>query len=167
MASSASSIMHRQTCALHDNEGTKTCSATLKKGGKCVNKATAPLVPRMMPTCKIHAGQRKVSGWCQAPLPCGFDCSRMLEWKPHGFQLCPLHREHGMICYFFKIPTEIRLRIYRFLLPDKPIRVDRSIPETLQTIVKGYIRRSSVSIIRSMMKLQISYMAPGPSPSNS
>src|ERR1700722_11597608 len=90
----ASAITHRQTCALHDNEGTTMCSGTLKRGGNCANKATGPTVPRMMPTCKIHLDQLKVSCRCRAPLPCGFECGRLFEWKPHGFQLCPGHREY-------------------------------------------------------------------------
>lgn len=97
------------------------CSGNLRKGGSCANKATGPQVPRMMPTCKIHRDQLKVSGWCRAPLPCGFECGRLFEWKPHGFQLCHGHLEYPMTCYFLKIPTEMRLRVYRFLLPDRPI----------------------------------------------
>jgi hypothetical protein len=118
---SASAIVHRQTCMLHDNERTTMCSGTLRKGGNCVNKATSPRVPGMMPTCKIHQDQLKMSGWCRAPLPCGFECGRLFEWKPHGFQLCPGHSEYPMTCYFLKIPMELRLRVYRFLLPDRPI----------------------------------------------
>lgn len=118
---SASAIMHRQTCMLHDNERTTMCSGTLRKGGNCANKATSPQVPGMMPTCKIHRGQLKVSGWCRAPLPCGFECGRLFELKPHGFQLCPGHSEYPMTCYFLKIPMELRFRVYRFLLPDRPI----------------------------------------------
>jgi len=45
----------------------------------------------------------------------------MCAWKPHGFQLCPEHYEHPMTCHLLKIPIEMRLRIYGFLLPDKPI----------------------------------------------
>jgi hypothetical protein len=117
----ASAITHRQTCALHDNEGPTVCSGTLKKGGICPHRAAGPQVPRMMPTCKIHRDQLKVSGWCRALLPCGFECGRLCEWKPHEFQLCPGHHEYPMTCYFLKIPTEMRLRVYRFLLPDGPI----------------------------------------------
>jgi hypothetical protein len=117
----ASAITHRQTCVLHDNERISMCSGTLRKGGICVNKATNPPVPGMMPTCKIHRDQLKVLGWCRAPLPCGFECDQMFEWKPHGFQLCPDHREYSTTCYFLNIPAEMRLRVYQFLLPDRPI----------------------------------------------
>lgn len=118
---SASGIIHRQTCVLHDDEQTSICSGTLKNGGNCSHKATGPPVAHMMPTCKIHRDQLKVSGWCRATLPCGFECGRLFNWKPYGFQLCSGHREYSMTCYFLKIPVELRLRVYQFLLPDRPI----------------------------------------------
>ncbi|CZR65318.1 uncharacterized protein PAC_15218 [Phialocephala subalpina] len=114
-------ISHFQTCLLHDDKRTMTCSGTLKKGSNCVNKATGSFNSRMMPTCGIHRGQLKISAWCRALLPCGFECGRLCEWKLHGFQLCLDHLEHPMTCYFLKIPIEMRLRIYQFLLPDKSI----------------------------------------------
>jgi hypothetical protein len=86
----ASAITHR--CVLHDDERITVCSGTLKKGGNCINKAADASASGMMPTCKIHRDQLKVSGWCRAPLPCGFKCGRIFEWKPHGFQLCSLSR---------------------------------------------------------------------------
>jgi hypothetical protein len=49
------------------------------------------------------------------------DCSRICLWRPHGFPLCPNHLQHPMTCYLLKIPIEMRLRIYGYLLPDKPI----------------------------------------------
>lgn len=116
-----SAIAHRQICALHDNDRMTMCSGTLRRGGPCVNKAMGRPEPRMMPTCKIHRDQLKILGQCRAILPCGFECGGLFEWKPHGFQLCANHREYPMPCYFFSIPIEMRLRVYRFLLPDRPI----------------------------------------------
>ena len=46
---------------------------------------------------------------------------RLFEWKPHGFQLCPSHREYLTTCYFLNTSQEVRLRIYQFLLPDRRI----------------------------------------------
>lgn len=113
---------HLQTCMLHGDKKTAMCSGTLKrKGGNCVNKAVGPLQARMMPMCRIHRDQLKEAAWCRAPLPCGFDCSRICLWKPHGFPLCPDHQQHPMTCYLLKIPIEMRLRIYGYLLPDRPI----------------------------------------------
>ncbi len=98
------------------------CSGALKRrGGNCVNKAVGPVNPGMMPMCRIHRDQLKQSTWCRAQLPCGFECGRMCAWKLHGFQLCPEHYKYPMTCHLLKIPIEMRLRIYGFLLPDKPI----------------------------------------------
>jgi hypothetical protein len=97
------------------------CSAPLKrKGGKCVNKAIGPL-DGVMPTCRVHRDQVPQSAWCRAPLPCGFECGRICIWQPHGFQLCPDHYEHPMTCYLLKMPIEMRLRIFGYLLPDGPV----------------------------------------------
>jgi hypothetical protein len=118
---SASSIAHHQTCKLHNDRGTIKCSGTLKRGGVCNNNAKGPLTPGIMPTCKIHRHQLKVFAICQAPVACGFECGRLFEWKPHGFQLCSSHFEDSMTCYFLKIPVELRCRIYQILLPDRAI----------------------------------------------
>ncbi|KAH7364006.1 hypothetical protein BKA65DRAFT_490190 [Rhexocercosporidium sp. MPI-PUGE-AT-0058] len=119
---------HLQTCLLHNNRRITRCSGRLRKGGNCVFRAIGSFRPGMMPTCQIHRHQLRRIGWCQAPLSCGFECGRMCEWKPHGFQLCFDHREHPMTCYFLKIPIEMRLRIYQFLLPDRdvPARYEKS-----------------------------------------
>jgi hypothetical protein len=112
---------HLQACLLHSRK-TAMCSGILKrKGGNCVNKAIGPLNPGMMPTCRIHRDQLKQSASCRASLPCGFECGQTCAWKPHGFQLCPEHSEQPMPCHLLKIPIEMRLRIYGFLLPDQPI----------------------------------------------
>jgi hypothetical protein len=117
----ASARAHRRTCKLHDDKKMIKCSGTLRRGGNCSNNAKGPLAPGVMPTCKIHQDQLKVPAWCKASLPCGFECGRLFEWKPHGFQLCPSHFEDSMTCYILKIPIELRCRVYRFLLPDRAI----------------------------------------------
>lgn len=118
---SASAMVHHQTCRLHNDERTGKCFGTLKGGGTCAYKATGSSAPGKMPTCKIHRHQLKSPAWCKAPLPCGFECGRLFEWKPHGFRLCPRHLEDSMTCHFFEIPIEIRCRVYQYLLPDKAI----------------------------------------------
>ena len=114
-------MTHFQTDLLHDDMRTIRCSGTLKKGGSCVNRALGSFKLGMMPMCYVYRCQLKRMGWCRAPLCCGFECGRICEWKLHGFQLCSDHLEHPMTCYFLKIPIEMRLRIYQFLLPDRPI----------------------------------------------
>jgi hypothetical protein len=119
-ALSTPTMAHLQICTLHETERRQNCCGTLRRGGLCRNKAKLA-TPGFMPTCKIHQHQLKKSAWCKAPLACGFNCSELLEWKPHSFQLCPRHREGLSISYFLEIPVEIRCRIYRLLLPDKDI----------------------------------------------
>jgi hypothetical protein len=46
----------------------------------------------------------------------------MLKQKGPYFELCSIHRDwDGMPCHFMKIPPEVRMQIFRYLLPDKPI----------------------------------------------
>jgi hypothetical protein len=112
---------HLQTCSLHDYDRMSKCSGRLRKGGSCSHKAIVPSIPGMMPTCKVHRDQMMILTWCRAPLSCGFECRRFYEWEPHGFQLCPDHLHLEKPCYFLKIPTEIRLSIYHYLLPNREI----------------------------------------------
>ncbi|KAF2423087.1 hypothetical protein EJ08DRAFT_664562 [Tothia fuscella] len=74
-----------------------------------------------LPTCKTHQLPALKSVACTAQLECGYPCGQLLKWKEHGFPLCADHEDFPKECYFFKIPTEIRCRIYEFLLPDKSI----------------------------------------------
>lgn len=117
----ASAVAHHQICALHENKGARKCWGTLRRGGTCLNRATCPVAQGVLPTCRVHRQLVKQSAWCKASLACGFNCGELLEWKPHGFQLCLQHRENLVACYFLDLPVEIRCRIYRLLLPDTDI----------------------------------------------
>ncbi|KFY00404.1 hypothetical protein V490_01366 [Pseudogymnoascus sp. VKM F-3557] len=117
----AFSIAQHHTCKLHNDREIIKCSGILKRGGVCSNNAKGPSTPGILPTCKIHRHQLKVSAICKAPVACGFECGRLFEWKPHGFQLCSSHFEDSVTCYFLKIPVELRCRIYQFLLPDRAV----------------------------------------------
>lgn len=77
----------------------------------------------MLPTCKIHTKQQFKAGICQARLQCGAKCGAKFRWEPYGFSLCSTHAKIAnlMPCYLLKIPTELRCRIYSFLLPDQTI----------------------------------------------
>ncbi|PMD15133.1 hypothetical protein NA56DRAFT_664027 [Hyaloscypha hepaticicola] len=116
---------HVLNCPLHDNEKTKTCSGLSKRGNLCPNKAIVAPVPGTLPMCKIHRNQLKVATFCRAQLSCGYECGRLCEWRTHMFQMCQCHQDIPMTCYFLKIPMEMRLRIYRFLLPDRRIPARR------------------------------------------
>jgi hypothetical protein len=117
----ASAAAHQQIGALHENEGVRKCWGTLRRGGVCRNRDTCTVAQGGLPTCKVHRKQVKEPASCKASLACGFNCGRLLEWEPHGFQLCLQHREDLVACYFLDIPIEIRCRIYRYLLPDTDI----------------------------------------------
>ena len=129
----ATATAHYQSCSLHENRRINKCWGTVKKGGLCLNTATCPPVPGVMPTCWIHHRKPKLSGWCKARLPCGFNCGQLLEWEPYGFQLCPRHREYLVTCYFLQVPIEIRCRIYQLLLPDITIPARFSTSASLTT----------------------------------
>jgi hypothetical protein len=120
-AQAAPAMAHLQICTLHGTKRRRKCRGTTRRGGICQNKATWATLPGFMPTCKIHQLQLKKSTWCKAPLACGFNCGELLEWEPHGFNLCPQHREDLSVSYLLDIPVEIRCRIYRLLLPDKDV----------------------------------------------
>lgn len=112
--------LHLQNCHLHDLETRTKCSGRLRKGGSCSHKAMSPSIPYRMPTCKVHQDQVKAITWCRVMLPCGYECKRIFQWEPHQFRICSYHSSQKA-CYFFKIPIEIRLRIYEYLLPGRDI----------------------------------------------
>ena len=109
---------HTLNCPLHDTERAKTCYGYYKKGNACVNRAIESPEPGTLPMCKVHRTQLKVATLCRAQLSCGNECGQLCEWRTHMFQRCPNHLDAPVACYFFKIPMEMRLRIYRLLLPD-------------------------------------------------
>jgi hypothetical protein len=44
--------------------------------------------------------------------------------KPHGYRLCEVHWSRGK-CYFERLPLEVRLEIYRHLIPDEQVLARR------------------------------------------
>lgn len=112
---------HYQRCARHEDAAGQKCWGSLRKGGLCFNRATCPAVPGFLPTCKVHSSQVKASARCKALMACGFNCDKLLQWEPHGYQLCWRHRKEFASCCLLKLPVEIRCRIYRLLLPDTDI----------------------------------------------
>jgi hypothetical protein len=46
----------------------------------------------------------------------------LLKYTPSFAELCIAHREwNGLPCYLLKLPVELRMHIFSYLLPDKPI----------------------------------------------
>jgi hypothetical protein len=114
-------LQHIQTCSRHGRRESNICWGHLKNGANCSNKGS-PHSEDLLPICGTHQSQRRMRGECKAILNCGFACSRLYEWIPFRFGLCPDHENlPNRPCFLLQIPTEIRLRIYSFLLPDKPV----------------------------------------------
>jgi hypothetical protein len=124
---------HLQICLLHGNTRNHNCWGTRSRGGICRNKARQRTVPGYMPTCQLHRLQLKKSARCKAQLACGFICGELVQWEPHGFRLCPLHRKDLMASYFLGLPLEIRCRIYSLLLPDTDVPATFTTSRSLTT----------------------------------
>ena len=74
----------------------------------------------MLPTCAQHRGQQQPLGLCQATEACGQLCLRPAIQNP-PFHLCFKHKggTNTLPCHLLRIPIELRLMIYRYLLPTK------------------------------------------------
>ncbi|QDS74737.1 hypothetical protein FKW77_000977 [Venturia effusa] len=121
---------------LDDDDASKDnlCWGRLKGGRRCWNRtramsgdSTTSTIEQdrrpMLPTCKTHTKQQITAGICQARLLCGGNCNAKFRWEPHGFSSCSMHAKTAgvMPCYLLKIPTELRCRIFSFLLPDQSV----------------------------------------------
>ncbi|KAF2735115.1 hypothetical protein EJ04DRAFT_552172 [Polyplosphaeria fusca] len=74
-----------------------------------------------LPTCHAHRDQLTYAGRCQFKEN-GDLCARLFRWIPPNFELCEEHQGHpDTPCYFMKLPLELRLDVFRYLLPSKPI----------------------------------------------
>ncbi|KAF2477342.1 uncharacterized protein BDR25DRAFT_339279 [Lindgomyces ingoldianus] len=78
--------------------------------------------PKFLPTCYAHRDQRSFAGWCQFQQQDGARCGRLFRWTPPYLELCSEHQcRPDTPCYFMKLPLELRLEIFRYLLPSEPI----------------------------------------------
>jgi hypothetical protein len=107
----------------------RNCNAVHQNGTLCP-KVAAVYPKSYLPVCKLHKKQRLRLGYCKAETTGRGACHRLIKWKPPFFELCDAHREWtGMPCHLLKLPTEIRMEIFSYLLPDRPISawLDRSL----------------------------------------
>ncbi len=68
--------------------------------------------------CKKHQNIERKAGYCQAVEECGQPCNRIAIHCP-PYHLCSKH-EAGvdtLPCHFMRLPTELRLVIFRYLFP--------------------------------------------------
>jgi hypothetical protein len=120
-------IKHSHVCDLHQPPSSKPAVACFGKwsrmgpykGARC-EKSVATFVDGQLPVCAQHRAQVMKMMRCKALLECGFPCNEIVPWKPHGYPLCEAHWSQGK-CYFLELPVEIRLMIYRYLIPDQPV----------------------------------------------
>ncbi|KAF2106506.1 hypothetical protein BDV96DRAFT_507853, partial [Lophiotrema nucula] len=102
-------------CSGHNKKTKVRCSAIIGRNSQHTH-------PTFLPTCYAHRDQQSYAGWCQFIQSDGERCGRLFRWTPPYFELCPEHQGHpDTPCYFMKLPLELRLEIFRYLLPTRPI----------------------------------------------
>ncbi|KAF2192416.1 hypothetical protein K469DRAFT_311294 [Zopfia rhizophila CBS 207.26] len=101
------------------NKKTKLrCSATIGRNSQHARNSH----PTYLPTCYTHRDQQSFAGWCQFMQRDGERCGRLFRWTPPYFELCSEHQGHpDTPCYFLNLPLELRLEIFRYLLPSVAI----------------------------------------------
>jgi hypothetical protein len=105
------------------------CNAVQQNGTPCA-RAAAVFPRNHLPVCKLHKKQRLQFGRCKAEFATSGVCDQLIKWKQPFFELCDIHRDwDGMPCHLLKLPIEIRMHIFSYLLPDRPISawLDRSL----------------------------------------
>ncbi|KAF2270473.1 hypothetical protein CC78DRAFT_563852 [Lojkania enalia] len=114
----ADTIAHQQNCTRHLSPLIPRCNALTRSKQLC-SRAAKYFPPGHLPTCQQHASQRVRAGRCQATEKCGHMCLRIASYDP-PYHLCLVHDggKNDLPCYLLQIPTEIRLMIFRFLVPD-------------------------------------------------
>lgn len=108
------------------------CWGTSKKTNRrCANKSKLA-EPGCLPTCHQHRDQLLRPGKCQYMVnpKTGLRCQRPFHWEPGPphFELCPEHEKTPQEpCYFLRLPVELRVEIYRYILPPGTV-VSRTVP---------------------------------------
>lgn len=105
---------HRSTLATH-------CNGLTYSGKKCSRRACV-FDEGLLPVCRTHQWSyrgRKQAGNCQATEECGYVCNRIAPYTP-PYHLCEKHQKgtETLPCHITRLPTELRLMIFRYLFPD-------------------------------------------------
>jgi hypothetical protein len=106
-------------CAGYNKKKGVRCSAAIGRN----SQYTKNLHPTFLATCHAHKDQQSYAGWCQFMSERGGErCGRLFRWTPPYLELCSEHQGHpDTPCYFLKLPLELRLEVFRYLLPCRPI----------------------------------------------
>ena len=122
MVASPDTCSHHSQAAGHDE-----CHAFIRLGVICQQPVTTlvhyPIKRILLPVCSGHLyppGDALKQGSCQARIAeCGHLCLRLAEYNP-PFNLCAEHAggTDTLPCFLMKLPTELRLHIFRYLVPS-------------------------------------------------
>ncbi|OCL14460.1 hypothetical protein AOQ84DRAFT_331024, partial [Glonium stellatum] len=94
-----------------------------------------------LPTCHSHRDQQSFAGRCQyIDRAHGRRCGRLFRWTKPYFELCEKHVGHpDTPCYILKLPLELRLEIFRYLMPHGPIGSSTSHAHQPRSTYASYI----------------------------
>ncbi|KAE9972026.1 hypothetical protein BLS_003947 [Venturia inaequalis] len=97
------------------------CNAyQISDGQLCGKAASCNLKPKeFMPVCRNHKKRAPRIATCEATVK----CKNKIRWQPHFYNLCDQHKDEvtHMRCHLLRLPVEIRMNIFTYLLPDQPI----------------------------------------------
>lgn len=116
---SSSVVDHEETCDFHQSSRNGLCFALTYAKKPCRNNANVTR-PGYLPVCGRHkfSQQYLPAGKCQAIEDCGQLCNR-LALLSAPYNLCTKHQDgsDSLPCHFMRLPTELRLMIFRYLIP--------------------------------------------------
>ncbi|UPX11553.1 uncharacterized protein EKO05_0002152 [Ascochyta rabiei] len=133
---------HEEHCNHHSTALSTRCNGHTYGGKPCSRKAHV-FDEGMLPVCRSHRwygglGDFGRAGRCQAVAACGYVCNRLAPYAP-SFHFCKEHQKgsEALPCYITRLPTELRLMIFRYLFPNviKDERLYRTHPDAPHTAV--------------------------------
>lgn len=147
---------HEEHCNRHTSLQATHCNALTYARRKCSRRGRI-FKEGFFPVCGSHGWHQKEAGRCQATEKCGHVCNRLAAYTPPYF-LCAKHEggTNTLPCYITRLPTELRLMIFRYLFPDvieatyfdrrqgAVLRVNRQFYEEASVIVYGECKFKAV-----------------------
>ncbi|PVH94565.1 hypothetical protein DM02DRAFT_539215, partial [Periconia macrospinosa] len=105
-------------CSGHNKKKGTRCSAIIGRNSQQAKDSHSTYLP----TCHTHKDQKSYAGRCQFTHPNGEKCGILFRWTPPQFELCADHQgQSDRPCYLLSLPLELRLEIFRYLIPKRPI----------------------------------------------
>lgn len=133
---SESDSNHEEHCSHHSTSLATHCNGRTYSGKRCSRRAYI-FDEGFLPVCRSHQwyGSSGKAGRCQAIAECGHLCNRLAPHAP-PYHFCDKHQKgsESLPCFIIRLPTELRLMIFRCLLPDV-ITAERSHANRAHTAV--------------------------------